>query len=190
MGTWLNAAIYCSEQHSSLLIVFNQLNAEYCASVATCRSLLSDYSLANELAFIDSNFKILLKFIDLFQKTGLSISSALNELEREFDLLSDKFGKNVQLMLKETLSKNVDLLKIRHFNAIINGHESNFLLEDCKHSPNEIAFYKFAPLVSCEVERQFSAYKYILSDRRESLHFDNLAKVFSIYCNSHLHQNL
>ena len=55
--TWFNAAIYCSEHHSSLLTVFN---AEDCASVATCRSLLSDSSLANELAFIDPNFKILL----------------------------------------------------------------------------------------------------------------------------------
>ena len=94
-GTWLNAAIYCSEYHNSLLTVFNQLNAEDCA--ATCRSLLSDYSLANELAFLDSNFKILLKFIDFFQKTSLSISLALellNELERKFDLLTDKVERN------------------------------------------------------------------------------------------------
>ena len=68
----------------------------------------------------------------MFQKTALSISSTLellNELERKFDLLSDEVGKNVPLKLKETLSNNVDLLKIRHFNAIINGHESHFLLE-------------------------------------------------------------
>ena len=41
-------------------------------------------------------------------------------------------------------------------------------------SPQQIITFKFAPLTSTEMERTFSSYKYILSDRRHNLTQENL----------------
>jgi hypothetical protein len=52
--------------------------------------------------------------------------------------------------------------------------EINMMLQDrmlvCPHtlklSPDQMKSFKFAPITTCSVERSFSAYKRILSDRR------------------------
>ena len=56
----------------------------------------------------------------------------------------------------------------------------NSLLED--YSPDEIASFSFAPINSTQVERAFSIYKNILTDRRRSFSFENLRMVFVVHC--------
>jgi hypothetical protein len=36
-------------------------------------------------------------------------------------------------------------------------------------APEKMPFLKYAPVMSCDVERSFSAYKHIISDRRQSV---------------------
>lgn len=48
---------------------------------------------------------------------------------------------------------------------------------------SDVPNYKFAPLTSCDVERSFSIYKTILSDRRQRLTEDNLEKLIVCYIN-------
>ena len=49
------------------------------------------------------------------------------------------------------------------------------LLQD--YTPQEIALFTYAPITSVQVERAFSLYKNILTDRRRSFTFENL-KIF------------
>lgn len=42
--------------------------------------------------------------------------------------------------------------------------------------------FKFAPITSVSVERSFSAFKMILTDKRHSLTVENLEKILIIYC--------
>lgn len=51
-----------------------------------------------------------------------------------------------------------------------------------EYTPQEIALYSFAPITSAEVERSFSLYKNILTDRRRSFTFENLKKFFILNC--------
>lgn len=48
---------------------------------------------------------------------------------------------------------------------------------------NEIVHFKYAPINSVDVERSFSMYKNILSDRRRSFKFENISKIIVIQCN-------
>lgn len=50
-------------------------------------------------------------------------------------------------------------------------------------SPAELEAFKYAPAVSCDVERTFSDYKLVLEDTRRSFVFDNLRKHVIIHCN-------
>lgn len=49
-------------------------------------------------------------------------------------------------------------------------------------NPQQITAFKYAFVTSTEVERSFSVFKYILSDKRQNLTFDNL-KILLIQCN-------
>jgi hypothetical protein len=45
-------------------------------------------------------------------------------------------------------------------------------------APEKTPLLKYAPVTSCDVERYFSAYKHILSDKRQSLTPENYNCVF------------
>ena len=51
-------------------------------------------------------------------------------------------------------------------------------------SPGIFHLLKFAPSTSCDVERSFSSYKSILSDRRHSMPAQNLEKYLVLHCAS------
>ena len=47
----------------------------------------------------------------------------------------------------------------------------------------DFLYFKYAPIVSVEVERSFSRYKNILTDNRRSFNVENLSKALIIQCN-------
>ena len=51
-------------------------------------------------------------------------------------------------------------------------------------SPQQIATYKYAPITTVDVERQFSKYKHLLSPRRMRFTREHLFQFLSIQCNS------
>lgn len=50
-------------------------------------------------------------------------------------------------------------------------------------NPTKLEAFKYAPAVSCDVERTFSQYKRVLEDCRRSFIFENLRKHVIIHCN-------
>jgi hypothetical protein len=85
---------------------------------------------------------------------------------------------NVKNKFCSIIEKNVGFKKLNEISEVINGNFSTELdLE-----PHFISKFKFAPITSSDVERVFWTYKYILSDRRQSLTVDNIEKYLVIYC--------
>jgi hypothetical protein len=73
-------------------------------------------------------------------------------------------------------------VKIKAISDVINGNkESQF---DLKLSPEELASFKSSPITTCDVERSFSKYKQILSDRRLCFTEENLKYYFIVNCNA------
>lgn len=64
----------------------------------------------------------------------------------------------------------------------MNGEFSNDL--PLNFSPTILSSLKYAPVTSVDVERSFSIYKHILSDRRQSFNVNNLEKHVIINVNS------
>jgi hypothetical protein len=60
-----------------------------------------------------------------------------------------------------------------------NGHDVD-PTEDT--APEKIPFLKYTSVASCDVERSFSAYKHILSDKRQSMTPENMEKILIVYC--------
>jgi hypothetical protein len=48
----------------------------------------------------------------------------------------------------------------------------------------DLVHFKYAPIVSTDVERSFSKYKTVLPDNRRPLTFENLRMLIVTYCNN------
>lgn len=87
--------------------------------------------------------------------------------------------QKVRGKLNAVLYKNPDLDGIRKIDAFINGSGQTLPEEvSAGMAPN----FKFCPVTFVDVERSFSAYKLILSDKRHKFAIENLEKYIIVYC--------
>ena len=84
----------------------------------------------------------------------------------------------VQTKVNDVFCKNPSEKILREISAVFNGNEGS-LPEGRKIS--DAACLKYCPALSVDVERSFSLYKTVLTDRRHSLTEENLCKIMD--CN-------
>jgi hypothetical protein len=81
------------------------------------------------------------------------------------------------------LDKNSGYKVLYKISKIIDGKTDSFNGLPEAIEIIDIVNFKYAPVNSVDVERSFSAYKNILSDRRRSFKFENISKIIVIQCN-------
>jgi hypothetical protein len=87
--------------------------------------------------------------------------------------------------LKKVIEKNKGFNTLRIISNILNDTEENIdELGDLNAS--EMVYFKYAPITSVDVERSFSQYKNLLTDKRRSLLFENIKEMLIIQCSSNL----
>ena len=85
-------------------------------------------------------------------------------------------GLNVQNKFNSILQKNPGLNRMKEVSRILSGKQSDLVM-----APDMAAALRYAPMTSCDVERSFSVYKNILTDRRTNFTEYNLEMY--IVCN-------
>jgi hypothetical protein len=90
-------------------------------------------------------------------------------------------GKSVSTKLQAVLKINPGFSAFTCVSQILNGDDVD-PPED--NAPEKIPFLKYAPVTSCDVERAFSAYKNILSNKGQSMTLENIGKILIVYCAS------
>ena len=96
-------------------------------------------------------------------------------------------AKEVKKKLKAVLAKNEGYKTVCTISSILDGNQDTLTSEiEQQLSPLEMAYFKFAPVTTCDVEQSFSVYKTFMADNRRSFLFENLKKVFVIRCNASL----
>ena len=96
-----------------------------------------------------------------------------------------KGGRGIEfakIKLSTVLSKNPGLSQIKKISGIISGEIRNNDEYLAELSPEDISCFKYAPIVSVNVERSFSKYEAMLRDNRRSFQFDNLKAHFVTSC--------
>lgn len=81
--------------------------------------------------------------------------------------------------------KNNGFKVLKNISAILDGENTTSrdgIPEDL--TLNDMVHFKYAPVTSVDVERSFSSYKNILSDRRRSFLFENLKNHLIVQCNN------
>lgn len=183
-GTWLDAAFYYARNFDKVKEVVNTLNENDARSIQNVQELYNNDSIKNELAVILSNFQCITETIKQIEKSGANLRETFALIQNVQNKLSEggiaiEFAK---LKLMQVLTKNPGYSQIKNICGILNGeaNSSNEGIEEL--SPEEISVFKYAPIVSCDVERSFSKYKATLRDNRKSFIFDNLKMHFIISC--------
>lgn len=89
-------------------------------------------------------------------------------------------GRELQTKTNSVFTKNEGLKTLEQLNDAVNDGVSTGVAV----SPAIGSAYAYAPIVSVDVERSFSDYKLIFSDRRQSFTEDNMEKHIIVMFNS------
>ena len=179
-ATWLEAALYYATHLSAVREIVSGLDPDDAASIQRGQEILKRKTLEQDLAFLRAHFSFLPAKLKLFETSCESLSNTLQLLESvksHLQAVPGEIGTKVQRKFEQVTKKNPDLGVLQNVNKILQGQSipPSELPEDL--GSESIPYYKFAPLVSVEVERTFSSYKEVLSDRRHSLTTENINKI-------------
>lgn len=181
-GTWINAAVFYADNFQDLKKFIADFDAD-CAAIVECKKLFLDKQLAVHLSFIKSHFSCFVPVIKNLQTIGLPLTESLHmveELQENCKAVPSETGKIIAQKFSSVLKNNPGYEQIKHIYEVLNG--SNISNELIDIDPLLVSKLKYSPITSCDVERSFSAYKNVLSDRRQSFLMENVEKYLIVYC--------
>jgi hypothetical protein len=141
-------------------------------------------SLTCDLTYIKENFNCLIEIITKLETNAMLLFNSLNLIDSTLSQMRESHGIAAEKVLNKfnnVLTKNSGFNKIKAISDVINGSKNSVL--DLQLTPEEIASLKFASISSCDVERSFSRYKIILSDKRMSFTKTKLKYYLIVNCN-------
>ncbi|KAL4083671.1 hypothetical protein QTP88_028987 [Uroleucon formosanum] len=148
--------------------------------------------------YYSENFQTVKNIIESFDENdALSIKNAMQNIKLQIAIIQDissKFsqltgtaGCDINKKLQTVLNKNKGFQIVCNISKILTGEEENVgdldIAEDLTSS--DMAYFKFAPITSADVERSFSLYKNILAPNRRTFKFENLKKSLIVQCNNY-----
>lgn len=187
-GTWLEAAIYYAVHLETIKQVVDDLDFTHASSIELSQSLLSKPSLKFDLAFIRSHLSSVPKTITSLESAKLPLQESLKTLEtvrNTLEAVPGKKGKCIVAKCKQVFGDNRELATLQWINSVLCGGNVD-MNDDERFTADELAAYKYAPITTVDVERSFSKYKLLLSDRRHSFSPEHLKYHLVASCNANL----
>ncbi len=155
----------------------NSFNPEDAGSIKEAQQLLKKDSLGADLSYIASNLGFLAGAITQLEEAGLPLTHSLAILDNAKErlaVLPGAKGKVLKEKFEKVLKKNPSLETLHTVAKILEGKDSS--LPD-RMGPADVAELKYCPVTSVDVERSFSMFKNVFSDRRHNFKEENLSKV-------------
>lgn len=183
-GTWLEAAMYYAEHIEDVKAVISELNSEDSESIVQAKNVYRVPVLSSQLAFIKNNFAVIVFSIKKLQKIGISIQESISIVANVRETLQKLKDKKYVNKFDAVFRRNPGYQKILQLNNILETAAEPDDKFVSSLTSNEILKYKFAPTTSVDVERSFSMYTSLLTDRRRKLTFENIRAHMIVYCNT------
>lgn len=137
------------------------------------------------MAAIKANYSSIPGLISALERSDLRLCEAIRHVDHAQGLLKHidgDVGEFVEEKLDGVLEKNEGLHVLRIISQILSG-ETTATPNGYNYTADELAAFKYAPIVSCVVERSFSKYKSFFRDNRQSFSFANIRKHMIVACN-------
>lgn len=164
-GTWLEAALFYAENFAKFVEVVDNLEDD-AECVKKLKAIVQSSSLKNELTFLKANLSFLNSSLTKLEKQGMPLHVSIEIVkfvENQINCIPGPKGAVIKKKYIDVVSKNTGFEFVCNFAKIITG-EHNVNVNN--YSSDLIAFFKYAPISSVDVERSFSVYKHILNSRR------------------------
>lgn len=152
------------------------------ACIGTAQELLAKDKVQADLVYIRTHFHDLPSTITKLETMGMPLTESALLLGNSVDELRKvpgRVGDIVATKVEYVLNNNPDLSVLLDISNVLSG-ASPTIPETVKRE--FISKFKYAPITSCDVERSFSAYKLILTDKRHSLTVETMEKTIVAYC--------
>ncbi|XP_003742228.1 uncharacterized protein LOC100899883 [Galendromus occidentalis] len=184
-GTWISAAMYYAANLEDIKRVLEQLDGNEAAAIGKSQDLVSDPVLKCRLTFIASNFATLPDSITKLESTKQLLGTTIRvveELRQHIDSAKGPIATSIQNKFQRVIRLNAGYDVLRKIQDTLQGGTLHAELSE--YSASELLDFKYAPIASVDVERSFSRYKALLSDRRYSLTPENLKYHIIPMCNA------
>ncbi|KAE9532725.1 hypothetical protein AGLY_009806 [Aphis glycines] len=177
-GTWLSAAIYYCENYQLIKSIVMEFDKEDAVAIENAQKLLNDTNLELNLTFIKANYGNLPKYITTLETSGLSLTNSINiiaQVQNEIGTDNGSIGISIKKKLEAVIEKKLGFKTMKHISNILERKatsRNNTIPEEL--TADDMAYMKFAPMTSVDVERSFSRYKTTLADNRRRFTFENI----------------
>ena len=111
--------------------------------------------------------------------------SILKDIEERMATIKGPRPTKIVNKFNEVFKKNIGLAVMKKISSMLQGGQENVEIDHNTLSGKEMLSLQNAPLTTCGVERNFSTYKNILSDKRTNFTMVNL----NMYIVCHYHFN-
>lgn len=179
-GTWLDAALYYANNIKELILNFDDSSS----AIKESKLLLKEKELPHQLTFIKANYAIGSTTLTQLQAAEVPLIESIEKIQKFQSLIKEvkgDIGTKVSQKLHEILNKNEGFKTLTQISEILKGKFDN---DSISLDSEIISNLKNASITSVDVERSFSAYKNILSDKRQSFLVANLENHLIINCYS------
>ena len=141
--------------------------------------------------FIKAHFEFLPETISKLEAKGLALTKSMELIQdgmQKINKILGKFWEKIQLKLRKVFDRNPGYEILSKINQVLLGvaidNSIQIANSDGSIQIKEalISKYKFAAFESTDVERSFSAYKLVLSDKRHNLTMSSLEHIMVVYC--------
>lgn len=180
-GTWLEAAMFYAGNFSQLKPVIMELVDDCSQPLSHCKELFSNQIVQQQLSYIKSNYNFVPTCILQVQDTSLSLIEAITIIKK-FELscktVGGQIGEEIFKKLKSVLDKNTGFVFLSKVGNVLSG-----VFDETVNVEAEVLnHFKYAPITSVDVERTFSIYKHMYTDRRRNFLLENFEKHIITYC--------
>lgn len=187
-GTWLEAADYYCDHFDEVKYVVDQLEDADAEAIKLSKAKFAEPRVKNDLAFIKANFASIVAATVKLETQGLPLNESVETYESIQNSLNAMTRKDFALKMQAVSKRNAGYKSIVAIRKVLKGQQSNDKYVG-KLSPNELTMFKYCPVTSSDVERSFSRYKGVLTEKRRSFTFENLKKHMVVYCSRQIVQN-
>lgn len=183
-AAWLRAAVFYCDNFDSVKAVVDSFDRKSAISIAESQKMFADSRIKTDLAYIKANFASLVQATVSLQGRGLELKYGIDtivKIEENLGMLdSEKYADKMERIL----SRNKGFKSLVNIKNVLYSNDAS----DDKYlknlNPTEIAMFKYCPVTSAEVERSFSAYGDILTEKRRSFSFENIKQHMIVQCNT------
>ena len=166
-GIWINAAIYYCDNFAAVKSVIDIFDDEEADAIGLLKEAFAYERIETDLAYIKCNVAPLVTAIVQLETLGLPLSESIDIMTSVETNLEYLEGEVFYEKLQKVLKRNRGYKNLVEINDVLTRQMQPTQAYVKNLTPSEMVLFKYAPTTSADVERSFSDYKHVFSDRRK-----------------------